>query len=125
MINSRLITELTPEAQAYFQRLVAHAQSAGLVWGTDWKVISTYRDQEAQDALYAQGRTTPGKIVTHTLKSRHTDREAWDVAIFEVGKIVWVSKKYERLAEIGRSIGLVCGYFWPGKTQDPGHMQLP
>ena len=46
---------------------------------------STYRSQEEQDAIYSQGRTTPGKIVTWTHHSRHTERDAFDIALLFQG----------------------------------------
>jgi peptidoglycan L-alanyl-D-glutamate endopeptidase CwlK len=122
MLNSRLITDLSPSTQAYLTRMQGQAKAAGLEYGVDWVVISTYRDQELQDKLYAQGRTEPGKIVTWSLHSYHTSRKAFDVAIKEDGKIVWESPKYEQLAKVGRSCGLECGFFW--KKRDPGHFQL-
>lgn len=125
MINSRAITELTLDAQAWFWRLAAHAEVAGLPYLTDWIVVSTYRDQEQQDALYEQGRTTPGNIVTWTRNSRHTSRSAWDVA-FKMGKkILWASPKYAKLADVGRSMGLVVGMDFPGNKVDPAHYEAP
>jgi peptidoglycan L-alanyl-D-glutamate endopeptidase CwlK len=126
MINSRLISDLTPEAQSWFHRFHAHAYDADLVWGIDWKVCQTLRDQEYQDWLYEQGRSRPGNIVTWTRDSRHLKGEAWDVFfIDEQDEVVWESPKYKKLAEIGRGIGLECGYFWPKKKRDPGHYELP
>ena len=122
MINSRLISDLSLDTQAYLTRMIAHANKKDLIYGRDWVVISTYRDQELQNKLYAQGRTEPGKIVTWTPHSYHTSRKAFDIAIKEDGKIVWNSPKYCQLAEIGRAVGLEAGYFW--KKRDAGHYQL-
>jgi peptidoglycan L-alanyl-D-glutamate endopeptidase CwlK len=44
------------------------------------KVVESYRPQERQDALYAQGRTETGPRVTWTQKSRHTEGRAVDLA---------------------------------------------
>lgn len=120
MLNSRSIDDLTPDARAWFYRFAAHAQEAGLTYIYDWIVTSTYRDQEQQDALYAQGRTAPGPVVTWTRHSRHTGRRAWDVAIkTKDGKIDWNVAKadvdhdripdYQELAEVGRKMGLKVG----------------
>jgi peptidoglycan L-alanyl-D-glutamate endopeptidase CwlK len=125
MLNSRSIDDLIPDARAWFFRFAAQALVAGYEQGTDWTVISTRRDQECQDFLYEQGRTRPGLIVTWTHESRHIGGKAWDIAIKENGEIVWESPIYGKLAEIGKAIGLNCGYFWPKKKQDPGHYQLP
>lgn len=48
------------------------------------------RSQARQLELYAQGRTTPGKIVTWTKSSRHQDGDAVDVApVSDDGSIPW------------------------------------
>lgn len=39
----------------------------------DFTIIEGYRTRERQAELYAQGRTTPGPIVTWTLNSRHCE----------------------------------------------------
>ncbi len=41
----------------------------------DFRVSCGVRTQGQQDALFAQGRTKPGKIVTKTKKSNHIPRE--------------------------------------------------
>lgn len=43
-------------------------------------VTSVFRSQADQERIYAQGRTTPGKIVSWTTHSQHTLRIAMDVA---------------------------------------------
>ncbi|MGE7841407.1 hypothetical protein ACQKNX_11485 [Lysinibacillus sp. NPDC093712] len=44
-------------------------------------ITETYRSQERQNYLYAQGRTRPGQIVTSTLNSNHKSRLACDIAV--------------------------------------------
>lgn len=44
------------------------------------RVVETFRTQNRQDDLYAQGRTEPGARVTWTRTSLHTDGRAVDVA---------------------------------------------
>jgi peptidoglycan L-alanyl-D-glutamate endopeptidase CwlK len=123
MVNSRAISDLLPEAQTAFWQFAERCGQAGLHYLTDWVVISTYRDQEYQDALWESGRSNPGKIVTWTRNSRHTERRAFDVAVRQVGKIAWESPRYKDLADIGREMGLVVGYDF--KHQDPGHYEVP
>lgn len=81
-------------------------------------VTSTLRTQEEQDALYEQGRTKPGKIVTWTHRSKHIEGKAFDIAILKNEKPVWDLKvdvnddeipDYQEAAEIGRNIGLRAG----------------
>lgn len=63
------------------QRVMMRAIGKGEM---DFSVIEGLRTQERQDELYAQGRTTPGKIVTHTRKSRHTTGEAVDIVPYPI-----------------------------------------
>jgi hypothetical protein len=133
MINSRSIDDLTPDAQIWLARFKAHAEAEGLVYLRFWIVTSTYRDQEYQDRLYAQGRTAPGPIVTWTRYSSHTSRRAWDVAIRDpkTGKINWSVVKtdvdqdqipdYEELASVGRTLGLKVG----ADYGDYAHFETP
>lgn len=66
-------------------------------------VTCTYRSDEEQAALYAMGRTKPGKIVTQLKKGgKHNVKpsQAIDVA-FKVGKVIdWDAKHFKRFAEI-------------------------
>lgn len=56
----------------------------------DFTVIEGLRSLERQQALYAQGRTTPGKVVTWTMNSRHLEGAAVDLApVDSSGRILW------------------------------------
>lgn len=48
-------------------------------------IIETYRTQERQDFLYAQGRANDNNVVTWTRSSYHTRRKAFDIAKNEKG----------------------------------------
>lgn len=115
---SRKIEDLVPELQTLFHEFSIAMHDEGL----QFIVTCTYRPQEEQDALYAQGRTKPGRKVTWTLKSKHTERTAFDIAMMKDGKITWDSKEYDRPGEIGESVGLEWGGRW--KTPDKPHFQL-
>lgn len=54
----------------------------------DFVVTAGNRTQAEQDALYAQGRTKPGKVVTWTRNSNHIGGRAVDVVPF-VGAVEW------------------------------------
>ena len=71
----RDIGALLPAAQAACRAFLRECEREGL----DVLITETYRTQERQDYLYAQGRTRAGTIITWTRKSRHTGRLAWDV----------------------------------------------
>ncbi|WP_244534237.1 M15 family metallopeptidase [Pseudomonas aeruginosa] len=86
--------------------------------GIDIIVTSTYRDLESQAALYAQGRTTPGKRVTNAKagQSFHNWRVAFDVVPLRDGKAVWNTtgadgKLWERIGQLGEAAGLE----WAGR----------
>jgi peptidoglycan L-alanyl-D-glutamate endopeptidase CwlK len=82
--------------------------------GIDLLVTSTYRDNASQEALYAQGRTKPGKIVTNARagQSFHNYRCAFDVVPLRHGKPVWDSK--DPVWQIIGQIGKQCGLEWAG-----------
>lgn len=54
----------------------------------DFAVIQGLRTPAEQDALYAQGRTTPGDIVTWTLHSNHISGHAVDLGAFVNGEYI-------------------------------------
>jgi peptidoglycan L-alanyl-D-glutamate endopeptidase CwlK len=89
----------------------------------DYILTCTTRTQVDQDALWTKGRTTPGAIVTWTLKSKHIEGKAFDIAILKDGKITWATNDYKPAVEIGRRVGLDCGGDW-FKTKDWPHFQL-
>ena len=114
---SRKIEDLTPEMQAKYK---AFKDKMGEM-GIDFIITCTFRSQEDQNLLYAQGRTSPGRIVTWTLHSRHTQRDAFDIALLLENKPVWDVKvdvdhdhipDYQEAGEIGESVGLVWGGRW-------------
>jgi peptidoglycan LD-endopeptidase CwlK len=105
---SRSITDLIPEMQEKFKAFAAIMDEQDV----DFIVTCTFRSQLEQNALYAQGRTTPGKIVTWTKNSRHTQRDAFDIAILKNGKITWDDSDYLGAGNIGESVGLVWGGRW-------------
>jgi len=109
MINSRSLDDLVPPAKQRAQAFVEAAKAKGI----DLLVTSTYRDNESQDALYAQGRTTPGNIVTKAKagQSWHNWRCALDVVPLVNGKAVWDDQAlWKKVGEIGKS----CGLEWAG-----------
>jgi len=114
MINSRKIEDLHPIVAAKCRDFLARCRAAGV----DVLVTSTYRDLESQAALYAQGRTAPGKRVTNARpgESWHNWRVAFDVVPLRLGKPVWgtTGKDGELWEQVGR-IGEACGLEWAGR----------
>ena len=109
MINSRSLDDLAPSVKQRAEAFIAAAKAKGI----DLLVTSTYRDSESQDALYAQGRTTPGNIVTRAKagQSWHNWRCALDVVPLVNGKAIWDDQAmWKQVGEIGKS----CGLEWAG-----------
>lgn len=124
MITSRMLVDLTPKVRAMAMAFIDACAQQGITV----LIISTFRDYEAQDALYAQGRTKPGKIVTNARGgySYHNFGVAFDFVPLVYGKPAWKDEKlFKRCGEIGEEIGLEWGGRWHGKLVDLGHMQDP
>ena len=109
MINSRNLDDLAPPVKQRAEAFIAAAKARNI----DLLVTSTYRDNESQDALYAQGRTAPGNIVTRAKagQSWHNWRCALDVVPLVNGKAIWDDQAmWKQVGEIGKS----CGLEWAG-----------
>jgi peptidoglycan L-alanyl-D-glutamate endopeptidase CwlK len=119
---SRSLADLHPQARARAEKLLAAAAADGIVL----LVTSTFRSPAEQAALFAQGRTAPGPIVTNAQpgSSYHNARRALDVAILrpETGVLDWrwmggrdAMPIWERLARLADGVGL----HWGGRWRKP------
>lgn len=121
MINSRKIEDLHPHvANLCHAFVVACAQQ-----GIDVIITSTYRDNDSQAALYAQGRTKPGKIVTKAAagQSFHNYRVAFDFVPIVNGKADWNNMvTFGRCGKIAETIGLEWAGRWK-KFKELAHCQ--
>lgn len=71
-------------------RLVDVVHDAALRCPRKFIVVEGLRTVKRQQELYNQGRTTPGKIVTWTMASKHIDGKAVDLApVKKDGSIDW------------------------------------
>ena len=95
------LSELTPNMQFKVIDFLKECYDCGL----DIYPFETYRSQERQNELYAQGRTAPGAKVTWTKNSRHTKREAVDLAFGGPGKWHW-NGDWDKMIEIAKKYGL-------------------
>ena len=101
----------------------------------DTVVVEGIRTKARQQALYDQGRTTPGNIVTKAKpeQSPHCHAAALDIMPLVDGKLLWVGTIVDsRLAEMGAiaaELGLTWGGTWKFRDADhfevPGWQQLP
>ena len=96
----------------------------------DIEVTQGLRTWAEQDALYAQGRTTPGEIVTHAAGgySWHNFGMAIDLVPEDItpGQPDWNLNNpvWARMVSIAESLGLVSGAEWHGADLDVPHVQL-
>lgn len=123
MINSRDLKELRASVQGMAEDFIERCAEEGI----DILVTSTYRDAESQAALYAQGRTASGNIVTNAKpgESYHNYRVAFDFVPLVNGKPQWNDT---RLFERCGAIGEACGLEWAGRWKsfkELAHMQAP
>jgi peptidoglycan L-alanyl-D-glutamate endopeptidase CwlK len=110
MINSRKLEDLHPKVKTLCENFVKTCAKVGI----DVIITSTYRDGESQNALYAQGRTTPGKIVTNAKagQSFHNWRVAFDFVPVVNGKAQWNDTAlFTKCGQIAEALGLE----WAGR----------
>ncbi len=89
-------------------------------------IVSGFRSFAEQNKLYAQGRTTPGSIVTNARggESLHNYGVAFDAVFMVGGKPSWAEKHpWTLLGETAEAIGLEWGGRWTSFKDRP-HMQL-
>jgi peptidoglycan LD-endopeptidase CwlK len=120
MINSRKLEDLTPDTQEKCKAFIAGC----LLEGIDVIITSTYRDNDSQASLYAQGRTKPGAIVTKAPAgySFHNYRVAFDFVPIKDGKALWNdSRLWQICGDVADKADLEWGGNW--KFQDKPHCQ--
>ncbi len=90
------------------------------------RLFEGFRSLDRQAELYAQGRTRPGHIVTHTRPGRsiHNYGLAIDMVLFINGKWSWQENGglWEEMGTIGSSIGFTWGGTWSSFPDRP-HFQ--
>lgn len=115
------IKTLLPPVREYARALVHSARAQGIVI----KVISGTRTYEEQDAIFAQGRTKEGKIVTKARGgfSNHNFGVAFDIGIFKGDAYLEESPLYKVVGALGRKLGLEWGGDWQSIVDEP-HFQF-
>lgn len=110
------IATLHPMLQPIASKFV---EKAATDLGIICKVTSGTRTYEEQDKLFAQGNVTRARGGY----SNHNFGVAFDVTIFDNGRPVYESPKYQKLGELGKSLGLSWGGDWKS-FQDEPHFEL-
>ena len=129
----RDINALHPALQDKLYQLVELCEKKGIIIA----IGECLRTVAEQDALYAQGRTTPGSVVTNAKGSTYSSMHQWGVAFdFYLKMDVDGDGKtsddsfnnstglFEAVGQIGKSIGLEWGGDWKS-IKDRPHFQLP
>ena len=110
MINSRSLSDLNPKVAAMCSEFINRCKEKNI----DILITSTFRDAESQNALYAQGRTAPGKKVTNAKggQSFHNWKVAFDFVPIVGGKACWNNDElWTKCGEIAEGVGLE----WAGR----------
>ena len=118
--NRRRIASLEPEVRPLVRQLVEAALEEDILL----VITEGRRTRARQRELYAQGRTTPGPIVTWTLDSKHIDGKAFDVGVLDAdGKLTWPDddELWERIGRLGERARLRWGGRW--KKPDRPHFE--
>ena len=121
-VTSRSLDDLHPRVKALALAHIAACAEHGI----DLLVYCTYRDNVAQNLLYAQGRTIPGAIVTNARggDSFHNYRCAYDCVPLIAGKPAWDNRNlYFQVGELGEKLGLQWAGRWTGKLKETAHFQ--
>ncbi len=110
----RDLSRLDPAFRERLERVMERMRTE---FGHEVRVVETTRTQARQNALFAQGRTAPGPVVTWTRNSRHLKGLAADLQVDGA----WQNPLgYARLADIAKQEGLrTLG------ARDQGHVELP
>lgn len=122
---------LNRRARAKLEPFVLAAQAAMAAHGVTVEVISGLRSWAQQAALYAQGRTKPGRIVTKARpgSSWHNYGLAIDLGLFKAGKYLdeaqpaLAAKLYAELGRIAAGMGIEWAGTWRSFPEGP-HFQV-
>jgi peptidoglycan L-alanyl-D-glutamate endopeptidase CwlK len=105
--SSNDLNSLNPQVAALARRFLDLTRSNQL----DVRIYNAFRSWDEQDRLFAQGRWTPGNIVTNARggDSYHNWGLAFDAAPYENGKMSTDTKKFIRIGHLGQQVGLEWG----------------
>lgn len=119
--SEKVIRTLHEHVQPFARALIRRAGQQGI----EIKVISGTRTYDEQNALYEQGRTKPGRVVTNARGgySNHNFGIAFDIGIFDEDKYIPESPLYKVVGGIGQTLGLEWGGSWKSFSDEP-HFQL-
>jgi len=124
--SERNIATLHPDLQPRAVAFISAAKNLAAQRGLDVKCICGLRSFDEQAALYAKGRTAPGKIVTKAPAghSMHNFGLAIDLGVFSRDGKTYHGHHalYRELGPLGESLGFEWGGRW--KFVDEPHYQF-
>ena len=119
------------------QRIASAWIKACATEGITVAIGETFRTVAEQDALYAQGRTKPGKKVTNAPGSSYSSQHQWGIAFdfylkMDIDGDGSISDDayndstgmFKKAAELAKGLGLAWGGNWKS-LEDKPHLYLP
>jgi hypothetical protein len=119
--SEKMISELNPQFQPQVRKLLLQ----GLAEGLRPEIVEAFRTQSRQDELYEKGGVTQTRKSMHTGTGQPGTALAVDIAQLDPkGQITYNATPgfWERMGEIGQSLGMTWGGSWKG-FQDKPHFQ--
>lgn len=125
MTDHDKLTGVHPALALYVRRILDAMKALGF----EMMVTDGLRTTAQQKALYAQGRTTPGHIVTYAdgdmRKSKHQTGHAVDCCFVVGGSPSWAeSNPWALYGAMARALGLMWGGDWDAPKTDRPHVEL-
>jgi len=120
--TNRRIDTLHPDIIGKVKEFIVRAEKE---LGIKLRVTAALRTWKEQADLYAKGRTTKGKVVTWAKagESYHNYGLAIDVVEIKGDQALWKNPNWEKIGQLGESIGFTWGGRWAGKTDKP-HFEM-
>lgn len=120
-ISIERLSKLHPKVRLAFKSFIEEAETS---FGVVLRIVQGLRTIEEQDALYAQGRTAPGKIVTNAKgsSSYHNYGLAIDIVEIVNGGANW-NFDFAKLLSIAKKYGLEWGGLFKSIVDKP-HYQI-
>ncbi len=118
------LAQVHPELQKRVNQLIANLALTG---GRTIEVVQGLRTAAEQQALFDQGRSKPGHIVTNAkpFQSNHNYGLAVDLCPFSNGTPQWSDEKgFDAIGAEAQKLGLEWGGAWVHINDRP-HVQLP
>lgn len=124
--TDRKLNTLNPIVRDQMKRFILQSKYR---YDIPLRVTDGFRSYAQQDAIYAQGRTKPGSIVTYAKGGSSNHNFGLAIDIVPIGRnslnepfLNWNTSQYPFLGRIGQSIGLEWGGTWK-KIKDQPHFQ--